>query len=378
MSSRSIWPSPEQELLLQAALTKGPGARQAWAQWIERVDLNLLDPGSNRLLPLVYHNLKKEGIEHDIFQRLKGVYRYTWTKNQMLFHAITPVLNRFHGSGIRTMILKGAALIVRYYFNFGLRPMNDFDVLVRDQDVRSAIDLLNKSGWKPVNQPFQALTEEYFRLNEAHSFNNADGQWLDLHWHLLPKSSYPGGDDEFWENAVPARVNEESSQILSPADQLLHACIHGTKWHSPPMYNWMADAVVIMNTAGPEIDWDRFIDYAQKPRLLLAVRTVMNYLREALQAPVPPPVLQAINRRPVSRVERLEFKYRTHPPETALGYLWSLWIRYSFQARQGHQKRTLFGFAVFIKTFLSEDSWWRVPFIATYKFLRRAFRGFFV
>src|SRR2546430_6554391 len=52
--------SPQQELLLRAALLQGPRAVEAFERWRHLVDVEELDPDSHRLLPQLYHNLDRK------------------------------------------------------------------------------------------------------------------------------------------------------------------------------------------------------------------------------------------------------------------------------------------------------------------------------
>ena len=47
------WPTWKQELLLQAALLQGKNALSAWEKWKASTDVELSDPGSHNLLPLL-------------------------------------------------------------------------------------------------------------------------------------------------------------------------------------------------------------------------------------------------------------------------------------------------------------------------------------
>jgi len=55
-------PSPVEQLLLRAALLDGEEAITAWQAWITAVDLSNVNPGSYRLLPLLYDNLNRLGV----------------------------------------------------------------------------------------------------------------------------------------------------------------------------------------------------------------------------------------------------------------------------------------------------------------------------
>src|ERR1700730_5129597 len=143
-------PTPDQELLLQACFLDGPDAIAAWTQWRGHVDPEQLDEDSSRLLPMLYDALRKHGISDPGMGRLKNAYRQTWYDNTLRFHLAATVLRALHEAGIQTMLLKGPALVLRYYGDVGLRPMEDVDILVPTHLGPAAIDILKGLGWTPV------------------------------------------------------------------------------------------------------------------------------------------------------------------------------------------------------------------------------------
>ncbi len=73
------WP---QYLLLTASLRENDAALNAWHEWRSIVDLQTVDRGSTRLLPLLWHNLVAMGVDDPLMPRLRGIYRHTWFSNQ--------------------------------------------------------------------------------------------------------------------------------------------------------------------------------------------------------------------------------------------------------------------------------------------------------
>ena len=145
------WPTKQQELLLRAALLENTDAIYAWHEWQSISDFDDLDPGSFRLLPLVYRNLSKFGLNGPVKNKLKGTYRLAWYNNHMLFSKIAALLASFRDAGLPTIILKGAALTISCYKDYGVRPMQDFDFLVKTEQARAAMSLLRKLGNQATN-----------------------------------------------------------------------------------------------------------------------------------------------------------------------------------------------------------------------------------
>ncbi len=308
----------EQELLLQAALLEGEDAISAWQQWRSIVDLEgHPDNGSYRLLPLLYKNLQRYGVEDPFMERLKGIYRLEWCKNQRFFYEMSKVLKYLHDAGIQTMILKGVALTVLHYKNYAVRPMADIDILVPTSQALSTINLLNKAGWIQSTN----LIDDYLHYRHSMQFKDQSGRELDLHWHVLFVSCKEDFDTLFWDGAVPIRINEVSTYALNPTDTLFHVIVHGVMRNPEPPIRWIADAMCIINSTYSEIDWPRLIIQAKKNQVVLRLKEALNYLHEKFQAPIPNSILDSMNQLPISRIESLEYHYIMNElnPDTHLG-----------------------------------------------------------
>jgi hypothetical protein len=363
----SFRPTQQQELLLHAALLKGREALDAWKEWRSRVDIDdidRLDPGSYRILPLLYRNLNNQGVEDPLMMRLKGVYRLTWYKNQMLFHTIANLLRSFHDAGIKTMVLKGAALTVVFYKDYGLRPMDDFDVLVRTEQAIPAINLLKKLGWKPKS--FEP-TEEYITVSYSHGFHDGADREFDLHWHVLSQNREGDSDDDFWEGAIEIKIHDVPTHALNPADQLLHICIHGTKWDVTPTLRWVEDAITILTTLQSEIDWNRLIAQAEKRRLILPLQDTLIYLRDTFNAPIASEILQSIKDIPVPKIERIEYKITVSPPTRWTAVL-DLWCQHSRLTGNTSVLHKLIKFPGFLQNIWGL-SLWKIPFYGIFKMI---------
>lgn len=354
----------QQELLLRAALSEGTDALSAWQQWKRSSDLDEIDGGSVRLLPLLYHNLNLHGVEDALMERLKQEYLHTWYHNELLFHEIAALLRALQAAGIETIMLKGVALALRFYRDAGLRPMSDVDILVRPQDAKPAIRILHEAGWKTVYKSPEVL------IPYQHSVEFSDGQGhsLDLHWKVLWDGRQEISDDDFWESAIPIEINRVPTSILNPTDQLLHVCVHGAAWNDLPPLRWVADAAIITRIAEAEINWDRLIEQMNKRRLMLPMRDTLGYLQNLLDVPVPTDVLKAIRKIPASRRERILYRIRIGPNIGLQGlhivYYWFNVWRLTRNAPFHHKLRD---FTSYLKCFWGMEYLWQTPFYIAIK-----------
>ena len=320
-------PTRQQELLLKAALLDGPACVDAWTQWIASVDPNDLDCDSYGLLPLLYSALERQGIVHREMGRLRGVYRRTWYDNTLRFHAAAAVLRHLHDAGIKTMVLKGAALTLRYYRDAGLRPMDDFDILVPTREGPRALGVLKGLGWTSIDIDLVGKTEaEALAIGHAYPFRNDRGQEVDLHWHVFYQRVYLAADSDLWAAAHPIALSGVPTLTLSPADQLLHVCVHGMErlgWGGDrePNLRWVPDATMILRHAREELDWDRLFTQARRLHFVLPMREALSFLHDLLAAPIPATDLARFQATPVPLAERIAEQARTRPHQR-----WGPWV----------------------------------------------------
>jgi Uncharacterised nucleotidyltransferase len=292
-----LWPDAQQALLLRAGLCAGPAAVEAWEKIEPRLDLGSLDRGSARLLPLVWSNLHRQGVD---VEALAPRYRQARETSGQLMERLGALLAPLHDAGIPTMLLKGAALLVEGYADLGERPMTDLDVLVPYDRAAASARALKSAGYTGLS----TLSPSVTRYTHAASFRHERLGDLDLHWHVFEECCRPADDEPLWAAAVAVTVGGARTHVPPPEDQLLHACVHGEKWVLVPGVRWIADAVTLIRRG--QVRWDRLVSETTRRRFVLRMRGQLAYLRSAFDAPIPGEAFASLARAPVSRVEHLE------------------------------------------------------------------------
>jgi hypothetical protein len=364
------WPTRDQELLLRAALLQREPALEAWDVWRRNVNIDVIDYGSHRMIPQLYRNLQRHGVKDQRMERLKGVYRYYLYKNEILMHRIGTLLAAFEDAGIKTMVLKGAALIQLYYRESGLRPMLDADVLVRAHQAEQAMEVLTRLGWKPVR-----YQQPQTRIPILHStpFEDNDGRQVDLHWHLFWECFSANDDDAYWENAVPIKIGGGQTLALSPTDQLLHTCWHGARWNEVPPIRWVADAMTILGASAAEIEWPGLLKKAQKHRIILPLKDSLQYLRKTFDAPVPDTLLKSLSAVRISKIERENYEVTLDPmaPPTTTKILRQLYYDYRWLSSSTSSRFKSLAFARHLQAKWDIDRLWQVPLYMSIRMVRR-------
>lgn len=296
--------------MVRAALGTGEVAANAYAAWRSETDLDTLDGGSFRLLPLLYRNLARQGLGGgDIGSRLKGVYRLSWVRNRTALARLEPLIRQLQAAGIAVQLIKGTPLILRYYRDYGVRWMDDCDILVRAGQAQEVMRLLQADGWRADLD----VPERIIPAMHAVNFSNAAGEGFDLHWRPLWECCRPEDDGLYWEVTEPGRLGELAVEIPQAAALLLYSCIHGVRWHPTPPFHWIADALTILGNAEQPIDWERFVSLARRLWLTVPAHAALYHLRWRWEADVPDAVLAALRATPVPSTLRLEYLVKLGP-----------------------------------------------------------------
>jgi Uncharacterised nucleotidyltransferase len=291
-------PTPAERLLLEAALLSGDEAVTAWRGWTERRGLDAAYVGERRLLPAVYRNLARLGIEDERLPKLRGIHRHDWYRNQLQFAAAAELIERLERSGVPTLVLKGGALAVLHYRDAGSRPMSDVDILVPPGLAATAVDVLEEAGWRPNVPPPRDLLAVRHEL----CYRRGGEQEVDLHWRAF---LYSAGDDaELWEDAVPLALSGTRTRALCAPDQLLHVLAHGLAGNPVSPVRWISDSVAVLRSTGSALDWDRFCSMAARRRLSYSAWAGLSYLQAAFEPSIPDHALGRLHATRASRGER--------------------------------------------------------------------------
>jgi hypothetical protein len=309
-------------LLLRAALLPDATGQAAWQEWLASVDLNEVDPASQRLLPLLARRPWVIAGDPRARGLARGLYRHAWVRNQLLWREAEAVVARLNSARIPVLALKGLALLTAYGFDWGLRPMHDVDIMVPRASLDEALEALSTEGWLPLEH----RTTQWIRTrgaSRAHSvgFARGDNGQLDLHWHVLSESVGPRADAAFWSSAVGGHVLNTPVRFLQPADLLLHVIAHAVTGPNPPEAQWIADVCHVVAANPVEALAPRFAREAQRHGMVSRIATGLDICTDVV-GPRFDVLRRAVAARPRSLVERI----RPRPGEDVITGLPS--IRY--------------------------------------------------
>lgn len=341
-------------LLRRAALSPPEAARAAWHEWADHVDPWRHDPGSRWWFPLIWWNLRDQPLTPDARRLLRQDYTAAWMRYHHHAPFLASLLADLDQLGVATMLLKGAALAQTAYDRPALRPFGDIDILVKPSDAERARRKVERRGWVPVHRVPVSLVG----LKPSMNYVDARGIDIDLHQYALAECTAPTVDDGFWRRSVVIEFGGAPTRALSPADQLLHVCIHGLRYAPIRTDHWIADAIAILRRAGGAFDWDLCIAEARHRSLTVQLLHALERIR-ADDASIVPERIPSIVRGASARWwER--FEYRAKRGASHAGIAMQSWCVASRSRRMGQRGSFFRAGTGHLQAAASTEGMWRL------------------
>lgn len=312
-SAMSVFADPAQKLLLKAALGDGEEAITAWRTWKAGGNLDRMDGGSFRLLPLLHRNLQRLGVSGPDVTLLKGVRRRAWYQSQMLLRELMPLIEGWTDEGIPVTVLKGAAIAQLHYGDLSVRPIVDVDALIPKQYVRPLTERLVASGWQPLTWTPDGHWGDYLEYRHAIGLKSPGGAEIDLHWHALHYCCNDQMDRALLQRAVPLDLMGVRVNAFDPTDHLIHACAQGMLYEGAASIRWIPDSVTVIRSA--QVDWDRLVRLAVDTRATLMFGTALKYLKSDFDCDVPSAAILRLENTAIDRSQRVELQRALWPDE---------------------------------------------------------------
>jgi len=274
--------------LIRACLAPGTIGKEAFLSWFDGIALADVDYASARLLSLIASRLGEWGLtDWPHAARLKGIYRHFWAHHQMMMAGKEELLAGLRKGGIPTLLLKGAALNALVYAKPGLRPSEDFDVMVPVDRAVAAMEFLESGRWRVRGYRPSAAPEDLVAYLHALCFENPRfGGLVDLHWHLTSFHLSNRNDAWVWQNVVPVRLGREETLSLRPEALAVHLCAHSAQASVRRDFSWLVDLGMTLQKFEESFDWPLLESIACSAQMTLAVRRGLELLQGNVGYPI--------------------------------------------------------------------------------------------
>ncbi len=218
-------------------------------------------------MPLVCRSLNTfpESVPKEILDRLQSDFSAHARRNLFFTRELLKLLALMEENGIRAVAYKGPVLSASAYGNVVLRSFVDLDILVHEQDILRAKDLLLTRGFRTLTQLTKAQEEVHLRSRGQKDIVLVRPDLpisVELHWRIASLFLFPLDSDLLWQRLGTITLGGANVSNLSAEDMLLVLCVHGAK-HSFKRLQWICDIAELIR-ANPEMDWDQVTGRAAK------------------------------------------------------------------------------------------------------------------
>lgn len=215
------------------------------------------------------------------------------------------LLAAFRESGVKPLLLKGAALAYSHYSNPALRPRGDVDLLVAAHDKGRTEELLGALGYARDGVPMGEF------ISQESSWSRVDrrgaGHTVDLHWRsnnspiLAKLLDY----EEMSARAVAVSTLGPDTATPCPVHALLFACIHraghvnapydvdGVRYPAKERLIWLYDIHLLASQMAP-IEIEEVAAIASRKRMTAICREALMLCEQRFGLQVPPAVMQTL------------------------------------------------------------------------------------
>ncbi len=291
-------PSPELSLILLCAQDRTETNANMDNLLNQPLDWNIILAMAvhHRLYPLVYKSLS--GLNHPaiplhILNALHDAYRQNALMSVNMTGEMLRILQCLEVNGIKTLVLKGYPLALRFYGDLSLRPSHDVDILIDPEDLEKAHKIIEQQGYRIQGFDFGLTPRQkkahYQNFHHLSYYNQERGVYLELHWrvHYLDLQNYALADlhtssMEIAGCLVPAMADEEL---------FLYLMVHGFS-HRWFRLRWLCDIQRLMKVCN--IDWDRLNSLAGSGEIETIVHQTMILLNQLLEVPIPESIATSV------------------------------------------------------------------------------------
>jgi len=384
------FPTPKEAAFLKVAVASDAEFPSLWRQWKDSINWQGIDFATSKLLTYFYPRLRALGISDDFTERVKGVHKSTWVKNQLFLHAAKEIAEICHREKIPLLMLKGIPLISEVYKDSGSRPLGDADILVRPEDGKRLTELLLANDLRFAKEwaaDRHNPAPSIYKIIKATELRSKIGIDVDVHYNIfaadhgmsllsvfllrdMPSLSYP---DYFWQHAVPMELDGVPCLRLSNEDTLIHLIVHGSEGNTYRTFRWVLDSLLLIDRCN--IDWDLVFEHAQKFGYVLDLRLAFSYLKEEFGAQIPDSIMDKLSGVPLRKGEIQKY-YAVANIEHAkrfrgLGNIPLLWYAYwKFEPKRLFLTK-LFGFPGYVRSTWGLTSNWQVFSFALHHYRRK-------
>jgi len=289
-----------QNLLLSILSTRADTSR---AKLIEQLSISnwnnvIQEAEKHGVAPLVHARIRTYypniSLPSSIERKLRKKYLRKSGSSILLYNELSKVLEHLKNNDMPVIVLKGPHLAEAIYGNRAVRPMNDFDLLFRKDDLTKIGKKLEELGYTASR--YYSVEAECAVHSDFPAYIKPGSIGIEVHWTLeSPKSPFNIDIDGIWQRAWQAKIAGVDTCVLSIEDLILHLCIHAS-YHHRLTFGLLpfCDITATLSRYQKEIDWELLIHRAYQWRAGNTLYLTLLLTRDLMDADVPEAVLEEL------------------------------------------------------------------------------------
>lgn len=241
--------------------------------------------------------------DHTEDRIVRAVLARESARQDVLRRHLLRILNQFERENVRVAVLKGP-LIAESYRSRHHRPFTDLDLLVPEDQLDKALDILAGDGFAmrlPAKRPKADKRDVVFEDPSGMRFN------VDLHWDLFSYTQFRGSADGATESAWSEAVHVPDSPLgprweISDAYRIAFLCTHAVLDHRFRLILFRD----LLEVSRGSLDWDALRRVTDRWGLRSTTYLAWWIAKSALGARIPAGFLTDLRPRslPLSYIER--------------------------------------------------------------------------
>ena len=240
--------------------------------------------------PLLYRHLGIEEhsryVPDDVLLALKKSYQLQAMRNMRIQGCIHQILRAMNENNIPVILLKGAFLATNLYPDIALRPMNDIDLLFRQEDILNACDLLIALGYDPPEpNAHQSQVHEQVSLDflgeHLPPIVNRKIARIEIHSNIKGRKNQTLLSDLIWKKSIEHTTEGYCFRSLHPEHQILNLCVHlyqHIEIGSFTLY-WFCDIHEMVRRHKESIHWGSLFHCARESGVENQVKKILGIMQ---------------------------------------------------------------------------------------------------
>lgn len=225
-------------------------------------------------------------------------------RNMLITRRLITVLDKLAEAGVSPIVMKGCHLIQAVY-PFGIRPIEDIDLLLDRRDYARADAVLRSLGYADTVSGMDVWTHVEVSNKVTYLTDTQPLIPVDVHYSLGPYP-YLGrlSCEALRPHAETVQADGTSMQVLETEMLLVHLCLHVFQHRQDHWHVSAHDLAAVTTLLGKQIRWDRFVAHVKRYALSLPVLRALEMAAEVADMRIPESVMEKIRHLPASRTER--------------------------------------------------------------------------